>query len=90
MEGPGALHLQVRVQDLRAEAHKQVLAVGPDLLAGHAREIDGGEARYADAGARDLAAGHPLQALGELVDGITFGHGAIVGRTTAGVGGAGR
>ena len=57
-----------------ADVHEQVLAAGPDALAGHAGEINGGVVRHADGGGCDLATLHPLQALGKLVDGITFGH----------------
>lgn len=82
VHGPRALHLQVGVQDLRfvpvgGELHEEVLAVRPDALAGHASEINGGVARHADAGRSDLAVLHPLQALGQLIDGITFGHNVV-------------
>ena len=82
VDGPRALHLQVGVQDLRfvagrGELHEQVLAVAPDAVAGHAGEVDRGVARHADAGRSDLAVLHPLQALGQLIDGITFGHNVV-------------
>lgn len=58
----------------RSEFHKQVLAIGPHTLTGHASEVDRGVPGHLNRCFRHHLARHPLQAFGELVDGITFGH----------------
>ena len=60
-QGISVVDADLRLVAWRAELHEQVLAVRPDALAGHAREVDGGVARNANAGGCDLAALHPLQ-----------------------------
>lgn len=60
----------------RGEFHKQVLAIGPHTLTGHASEVDRGVPGHLNRCFRHHLARHPLQAFGELVDGITFRHGA--------------
>jgi len=74
VDGPGALHFEVGVEDPVAELHEQVFAVGPDAFGDV--PVEGGQCHggHAQGGVEDLPAGHELQPPGELEDGVTFGH----------------
>src|SRR5699024_12305267 len=74
VDGPGALHLEVGVQDLLTELHEQVLAVRPDPVHGTPGEIMQCHRRHTQRGGQHLPPPHELEAAGQLEYGITLWH----------------